>query len=148
MNFLDLINSVMRRLRENTVTTISENSYSIMIGDLINDAKTTVENSHEWTSLRQTVVVPSHNGRGNVSVSLARLVAFVCDLPGLQHLMETTGGCILTLFQVDHVNGECLHMSLIAHMSLIVGVCHREVLARLHGQPAMGDCCIPLREET
>jgi len=31
MNFLDLINSVMRRLRENTVTTISENSYSIRL---------------------------------------------------------------------------------------------------------------------
>ena len=69
MNFLDLINSVMRRLRENTVTGIAENSYSIMIGDLINDAKTTVENSHEWTSLRQTIVVPTVDDQSTYAIT-------------------------------------------------------------------------------
>lgn len=59
MTFLNLINAVMRRLRENTVSANTETSYSTMIGDLINDAKTTVENSHQWTALRQTVVIPT-----------------------------------------------------------------------------------------
>ncbi len=59
MTFLNLINAVMRRLRANTVSANTETSYSTMIGDLINDAKTTVENSHQWTALRQTVVIPT-----------------------------------------------------------------------------------------
>ena len=47
MTYLELINGVLRRLRENTVSTANETDYSSMIGDLINDAKTTVESSWE-----------------------------------------------------------------------------------------------------
>ena len=57
MTYLQIINGVMRRLRENTVSTSAETDYSTMIGDLVNDAKTTVEQSHEWTSLRSTITV-------------------------------------------------------------------------------------------
>jgi hypothetical protein len=81
----------------------------------------TEEGYSEWSQVpvnispngRQSVKVPGQSGHGNIHVALARLVAFVCDLPGLQHLMEINGGCILTLFQVDHKNGECLRL---AHM--------------------------------
>jgi hypothetical protein len=59
MTFLQLINEILRRLRETTVSTSDENDYSKMIGDLINDAKTTVELSHEWTALRTTVTFPT-----------------------------------------------------------------------------------------
>ncbi len=65
MNYLDLINSVLRRLRENTVATFSETDYSRMVGDLINDAKTTVESSHEWTALRQAITIPTVIGQTN-----------------------------------------------------------------------------------
>ena len=65
MIYLDLINNVLRRLRENTVSTFSETDYSKMVGDLINDAKTTVELSHEWTALRQTITVPTVVGQTN-----------------------------------------------------------------------------------
>ena len=43
MTYLNLINGVLRRLRETTVSTYTETTYSTMIGDLINDAKTTIE---------------------------------------------------------------------------------------------------------
>ena len=55
MTYLELINGVLRRLRENTVSTANETDYSSMIGDLINDAKTTVESSWEWSALRNTI---------------------------------------------------------------------------------------------
>ena len=55
MTYLELINGVLRRLRENTVSTANETDYSSMIGDLINDAKTTMESSWEWSALRNTI---------------------------------------------------------------------------------------------
>ena len=51
------MNNVLRRLREEEVTTVNENTYSKMAGDFINDAKTTVEQSYDWSALRKTVVI-------------------------------------------------------------------------------------------
>ena len=39
MTYLQLVNSVLRRLRENEVDTVAETSYSALIGDFVNDAK-------------------------------------------------------------------------------------------------------------
>ena len=39
MTYLQLVNSVLRRLRENEVDTVPETSYSVLIGDFVNDAK-------------------------------------------------------------------------------------------------------------
>tara|TARA_R110002110_G_C13363065_1_gene709596 strand:- start:696 stop:1343 length:648 start_codon:yes stop_codon:yes gene_type:complete len=55
MTYLDLVNSVMRRLREPQVTNIYETSYSTLIGDLVNDAKQIVEDSHSWSALRTSI---------------------------------------------------------------------------------------------
>ena len=52
MTYLDLINNVLRRLREDTVDTVNGTDYSSLIGDLVNDAKKIVENSFDWTALR------------------------------------------------------------------------------------------------
>ena len=57
--YLAIMNNVLRRLREDEVTTVSQNTYSKMVGDYINDAKDTVENSHDWSTLRTTIVVPT-----------------------------------------------------------------------------------------
>jgi hypothetical protein len=62
VTYLELINSIMRRLRENTVSTSNETDYSTMIGDLINDAKTTVESAWEWSALRNTVTLSTSDG--------------------------------------------------------------------------------------
>ena len=40
MTYLNLVNNVLRRLREDQVTTVYFNTYSSMVGDFINDAKT------------------------------------------------------------------------------------------------------------
>jgi hypothetical protein len=39
MTYVQLVNSVLRRLRENEVTTVQSDNYSKLIGDLVNDAK-------------------------------------------------------------------------------------------------------------
>lgn len=59
MTYLQLVNSVLRRLREDEVSTVDQNSYSRLIGEFVNEAKETVENSWDWTGLRTTVVIPT-----------------------------------------------------------------------------------------
>ena len=57
MNFLDATNQVLRRLRERTVGSVTENDYSILVGILLNDAKDEVEAAWNWSGLRNTITV-------------------------------------------------------------------------------------------
>jgi hypothetical protein len=57
--YLSLMNSVLRRLREEEVADVTETAYSKMVGDYINDAKSLVQDSHDWSTLRKTIVVPT-----------------------------------------------------------------------------------------
>jgi hypothetical protein len=59
MTYLQLVNSVLRRLREDEVATVDQNSYSRLVGELVNEAKETVENSWDWTGLRTTLIIPT-----------------------------------------------------------------------------------------
>lgn len=57
MTYLQLVNRVMRNLRENTVSSVSDTVYSTLIGDFVNDAQRTVEQAWDWNSLRTTITV-------------------------------------------------------------------------------------------
>ena len=59
MNYLNLVNNVLRRLREDEVTSVSDSVYATMIGDIVNDAKRQVEDAWNWTALRTTITVPT-----------------------------------------------------------------------------------------
>jgi hypothetical protein len=54
MTYLQLVNSVLTRLRESTVSGVNENDYSRMIGEFVNDAKREVEDAYNWAALRTT----------------------------------------------------------------------------------------------
>ena len=55
MTYLEVVNNILKRLRERTVSTVEESSYSSLIGVLVNDALKDVENSHNWSGLRTTL---------------------------------------------------------------------------------------------
>ena len=57
MTYLNLMNNVLRRLREEEVTNVSATTYSKMVGDFINDAKKLVEESADWSALRSTITI-------------------------------------------------------------------------------------------
>ena len=57
MTYLDLVNNVLRRIRETEVSSVQSTSYSKLIGDLINDAKDLVETSWDWSALRTTLTI-------------------------------------------------------------------------------------------
>ena len=52
--YLSVVNSVLRRLREREVSSVNNNSYSRLIGTLVNDAKREVEDAWNWSHLRST----------------------------------------------------------------------------------------------
>jgi hypothetical protein len=62
MTYLQLVNSVLRRLREETVTTVQESDYAALIGDFVNDAKRQVEDAWDWTALRYTYTITTSSG--------------------------------------------------------------------------------------
>lgn len=55
MNYIQLVNEVLVRLRESEVSSVSDNSYSKLIGKFVNDAKRNVEDAYNWNSLTDTL---------------------------------------------------------------------------------------------
>jgi len=70
MTYLDLINAVLVRLRENPVTTdnFQQDPYYRMIGASVNDAKDIVENAWQWSQLRGTDEVSVLQGATQVTL--------------------------------------------------------------------------------
>lgn len=62
MTYLELVNAVLRRLRESEASTVAESDYSQLIGDFVNDAKRLVEEAWNWSSLRTTQNVTTVSG--------------------------------------------------------------------------------------
>ena len=69
MTYLQLVNSVLRRLRENEVDTVAETNYSALIGDFVNDAKQIVEDAHSWSALRTAIEFNTVNGTSTYALT-------------------------------------------------------------------------------
>jgi len=55
MNFIQLVNDVLVRLRETEVSSVNDNAYSKMIGKFVNDSKRMVEDAYNWNALSDTL---------------------------------------------------------------------------------------------
>jgi hypothetical protein len=55
MNYIQLVNSVLRRLRETEVSSVADNAYSKLIGEFVNDAKRQAEDAYPWNALSETL---------------------------------------------------------------------------------------------
>ena len=53
MTLLDIVNEVMKRLREDQVTSIDQTEYSALVGAFAYDAMRTVEDAWNWSGLRE-----------------------------------------------------------------------------------------------
>jgi hypothetical protein len=62
MTYLELVNDVLVRLRETTVATVSETSYSALIGKFVNDAKRQIEDAYAWNVLGTTITLSTTAG--------------------------------------------------------------------------------------
>jgi len=69
MTYLELVNDVLVRLREPTVTTVVLNSYSTLIGKFVNDAKRQIEDSFSWNVLGKTITVTTAASTSSYSLT-------------------------------------------------------------------------------
>lgn len=69
MTYLQLVNAVLRRLREDEVTTVDDSDYSKLVGDFVNDAKRQVEDAWDWTALRNTYTVTTTSGTSTYALT-------------------------------------------------------------------------------
>ena len=61
MTYIQIINAVLRRLREDEVASPSDTEYSTLIGDFVNETKREVEAAWNWTALRTTITLSADN---------------------------------------------------------------------------------------
>lgn len=59
MTYLQLVNSVLRRMRESETSSVENttDSYVKLIGEFVNDARRVVEDAWDWSALRSTITV-------------------------------------------------------------------------------------------
>jgi hypothetical protein len=69
MTYLELVNDVLVRLRESTVSTVGETTYSSLIGKFVNDAKRQIEDTYTWNVLNQTVTVTTSANTSSYSLT-------------------------------------------------------------------------------
>jgi len=62
MTLLEIVNKVLVRLREDTVSSVIETPYSKLIAELVNTTKREVEDAWNWTALTNTITATTSNG--------------------------------------------------------------------------------------
>lgn len=58
MTFLQILNKVLIRLREDQVTSSTSDDYGLLVGDLLNETIREVQEAWDWNALRTTIQVP------------------------------------------------------------------------------------------
>lgn len=62
MTYLQLVNKVLIRLREDEVSSVNENNYSKLVGEFVNDAHSQVQDAYDWSMLRATLTANTQAG--------------------------------------------------------------------------------------
>lgn len=81
--YLELVNDVLIRLRENEVTSVNDTTYSKLIGKFVNDAKRQVEDAYNWNALSETLTVATSNNLFNYVMTDAGIRFRVLDVINL-----------------------------------------------------------------
>jgi hypothetical protein len=93
LTYLEAVNRVLRRLRENEVTTVNETPYSKLIGDLVNVVKVEIEDAWNWSALRTTLTATTTASLFNYvlvgSGTRLRVLDIINDTD--DHVMEQRG---------------------------------------------------------
>ena len=119
MTFRGLINEVLIRLREDTISIdwsgdINDSTVSAsekVIGALVNDAKRHVEQRHDWLNLRSTVDITTVNGTKNYNLSSGqeiKIMDAINNTTGM-HLRQVGKTYINTVTYPSQNTGEPLY---------------------------------------
>jgi hypothetical protein len=67
--YLQAVNEVLARLREDSVASVSTSAYSALIGNYVNDAKRQCEDAWNWDALSTTITVNTVVGTSTYTVT-------------------------------------------------------------------------------
>lgn len=97
MTYLEAINYVLRRLREQPVTDSVETEYSTMIGGYINDARQMVEDAFDWGGLHDELTITTVASTASYTLDGAGEKAHVTQV------LDTTNNTTLTQVNADWI---------------------------------------------
>lgn len=85
LNYLQLVNKVLIKLREDETLSVDDTSYTRLIGQFVNEAKDEVEAAWNWASLRQTINITATADTRiyGLSVTTASQLIRVAECPRL-----------------------------------------------------------------
>lgn len=69
MTYLEIVNAVLKRLRESDVAAIEQTAYSRVVSAFVNDAKRLVEGAWDWSALRTDVQLATVDGTSTYSLT-------------------------------------------------------------------------------
>ncbi len=69
MNYLDIVNKVLEKLREATVASTGESEYSTLVSGFVLATKREMESAWNWTTLRTTITVPTVQATTSYSIT-------------------------------------------------------------------------------
>jgi hypothetical protein len=94
MTYLQLVNKVLIRLRENEVSSVQETPYSKLIGEFVNVVKREVEDAYNWSTLRTTItantVAGVHSYTLTGSTTRCRFIDVYNDTDNTEMFYQTT----------------------------------------------------------
>ena len=100
MTYLNLMNNVLRRLREEETTSVTSTTYVKMVGDFINDAKKLVEEATDWSALRNTIVVTTAASDNSYSLTGSS------DNVKIMSVLNDTKNCFMSYQTKDWFNEQ------------------------------------------
>ena len=100
MTYLNLMNNVLRRLREEETTSVTSTTYVKMVSDFINDAKNLVEEATDWSALRETIVVTTTASDNSYSLTGGG------DNVKVMSVINDTQNCFMEYQTKDYFNDQ------------------------------------------
>ena len=82
-DYLDIVNSVLRRMRESTVSSLYENKQSSVVAEFVNDAKRECEDAHDWSVFRTDLALATSAGVSSYRLQDSQNRATVIDVRDL-----------------------------------------------------------------
>ena len=67
--YTSIINSVLRRMREDEVAAPTSTDYAALIGDFVNETKREVEDAWKWQALRTTIPITTADGTSQYAIT-------------------------------------------------------------------------------
>jgi hypothetical protein len=93
-SYLTLVNDVLGRLREPTVTSVNQNTMSLLVGKFVNDAKREIADAYDWDAFNTSVTVPTvasqYTGYSLTGAGTRFKVTNVIDITKYGTLIPTT----------------------------------------------------------